>query len=236
MGVSSSENIRLLEKKIGYKFKKKSLIREALTHKSYAKEKTGDTVQYNERLEFLGDSVLGLVISHYLFNTYPGYTEAEFSKIKAYVVQESTLSGAASRLGIGSHLYLGKGEETSGGRKKISLLANALEALLAAIYLDGGFKNVRQFVLRTLESETKKIIKKDLLYDYKTRLQEVVQEKFRVLPKYRMHKEEGPEHMKIFEVNVFIDDEFYGTGTGRSKKEAAQKAARAGLKKLKVRK
>ncbi|MEF9427340.1 MAG: ribonuclease III, partial [Candidatus Mariimomonas ferrooxydans] len=155
MRLSYSENIRLLEIKIGYKFKKKSLIKEALTHKSFAKEKREDTELFNERLEFLGDAVLGLVICDYLFSTYPQYTESEFSKIKAYVVQEAALADAAFKFGIGSFLYLGKGEETSGGRKKPSLLANAFEAILAAIYIDGGLKKSREFVLKNLECKIK---------------------------------------------------------------------------------
>lgn len=233
MRLSYSENIRLLELKIGYKFKKKSLIKEALTHKSFAKEKREDTELFNERLEFLGDAVLGLVICDYLFSTYPQYTEAEFSKIKAYVVQESALADAALKFGIGSFLYLGKGEETSGGRKKPSLLANAFEAVLAAIYIDGGLKRSREFVLKNLEGKIKALIRRKLLFDFKTRFQEIAQERFKVLPKYRVHKEDGPEHMKIFEVDVFIKNELYGSGKGKSKKEAAQNAARVGLRKLK---
>jgi ribonuclease-3 len=232
MRASSSKDIQLLEAKIGYKFKKKSLIREAITHKSFAKEKLEGSEPFNERLEFLGDAVLELVISDYLFNFYPQYTEAELSKIKAYAVQESTLADVALRLGIGAHLRLGKGEESSGGREKSSLLANALEAILAAIYLDGGFKKAKGFTLKSLEERIKKLIDRDLLFDFKTRFQEVVQEKFGVLPKYRVYKEEGPEHMKTFEVEVFIKNDFYGFGRGKSKKEAAQEAAKAGLKKL----
>ncbi len=233
MHVSSSENTQLLETKIGYKFKKKSLIKEALTHKSFAKEKPENSEFFNERLEFLGDAVLELIICDYIFSDYPQYTEAELSKIKAYAVQEATLADVALRLGIGSHLHLGKGEEASGGRKKPSLLANAFEAILAAIYLDGGLKKAKDFTLRDLESKIKTLIKKDLLFDFKTRFQEVVQEKFKVLPKYRVYKEEGPEHMKIFEVKVFVKNDFYGDGRGKSKKEAAQKAAEVGLEKLK---
>jgi len=232
MHASSLENIKLLETKIAYKFKKKSLIKEALTHKSFAKEKPENSESFNERLEFLGDAVLELIISDYLFNAYPQYTEAELSKIKAYAVQESTLADIASRLGIGTYLRLGKGEEASGGRKKPSLLANAFEAILAAIYLDGGFKKAKDFTLKNLEEKIRKLIDKKLLFDFKTRFQEVVQEKFGVLPRYRVYKEEGPEHMKIFEVEVFIKNEFYGSGRGKSKKDAEQKAAEAGLKKI----
>jgi len=232
MHVSSSENIRLLEAKIGYKFKKKSLIKEAITHKSFSREKSADTKFSNERLEFLGDSVLGLIISDYLFSVYPLYSEAKLSKIKAYTVQEATLADVASGLGIGSHLQLGKGEDSSGGRKKTSLLANAFEAIQAAIFLDGGFKNAKNFAVRNLEVKIKELIERNLLFDFKTRFQEVVQEQYGILPKYKIYKEEGPEHMKTFEVKVFVKDDFYGAGRGKSKKGAAQKAAEAGLKKL----
>jgi len=232
MHASFSENIRLLEKKINYTFKKKSLIKEALIHKSFAKEKAEKPDLFNERTEFLGDAVLELIISDYLFNAYPRFTEAELSKIKAYAVQEKTLADIALRLGIGSHLLLGKGEEASGGRKKPSLLANAFEAILAAIYLDGGLKKARDFTLRNLEDKIQNLINSNTVFDFKTRFQEVVQEKFGVLPKYKVHKEEGPEHMKIFEMGVFVKNVFYGRGRGKSKKEAAQKAARAGLEKI----
>lgn len=232
MHASFLENIQHLETRIGYKFRKKSLIKEALTHKSFAKEKTNNPEPYNERLEFLGDAVLELVVSDYLFNAYPQYTESEFSKIKAYAVKESTLSDIASRLNMGSCLRFGKGEESSGGREKISILANVFEAVLAAIYLDSGLKRAKEFALRNLNDKIKELIEKNLLFDFKTKLQEVVQEKFSALPKYKVHKEEGPEHMKIFEVEVFIKNVCYGAGRGRTKKEAAQKAAEVGLVKL----
>jgi ribonuclease-3 len=232
MDVSSSENISLLESRIRYRFRRKSLITEALTHKSFAKEKSGDPDLFNERLEFLGDAVLGLIISHHLFRHYPAYTEAQLSKVKAYAVQEATLAEIASDLGLGAHLFLGKGENASGGRKKVSLLANAFEAILGAVYLDGGMKNARDLVLRCLDHKIKTLIEKNLLYDYKTRFQEIAQERQGVLPVYKTQREEGPEHMKTFEVKVFIGDRLYGSGKGRSKKEAAQNAARSGLKKL----
>lgn len=233
MDASYSKNTRLLEARIEYTFKKKKLLQEALTHKSYAKEQTGKSPPFNERLEFLGDAILELLVSHYLYETYPDFTEAKLSKIRAHAVREATLYDAALRYDIGSYLYLGKGEETSGGRKKVSLLANAFEATLAAIYLDGGLRNARVFALRTLEPVIESIVRENLLYDYKTKLQEIVQERFGILPTYRIFREEGPEHMKTFSVRVYINGKSYGTGTGKSKKEAAQKAAREGLTRLK---
>jgi ribonuclease-3 len=232
MRASSSKDIQILEKKINYRFKRTALIEQALTHKSFAKEQPGNSGDFNERLEFLGDAILELVISEYIYKSYPHYTEAELSKIKAYAVQERTLADASVNLDIGHYLRLGKGEETSGGRKKPSLLADAFEALIAAIYLDGGLKNTRIFILGNLEEKINTLVSRNLIFDFKTKFQEVVQEKFSILPKYRIKKEEGPEHMKTFEVEVFINTDLYGTGRGKSKKESEQKAAQAGLKKL----
>jgi ribonuclease-3 len=232
MHVSSLEDLTPLETSIGYTFKKKSLLKEALTHKSFAHESQKNTITYNERMEFLGDTVLALIVSEYLFCTYPEYTEADLSKIKAYIVQESILAEIADKLNIGAYLRLGKGEEITGGRKKPSLLANAFEAILAAIYLDGGLKKAREFVIRHLKTKINKFMRNDLIFDFKTKFQEVAQARCGVQPRYVIHKEEGPEHNKIFEVKVFIKNEFYGSGRGRSKKAAEQKAAKAGLKKF----
>jgi ribonuclease-3 len=233
MRVSSSKNIADLENNLGYTFKKKSLIKEAITHKSYAHEKQKGSLSFNERMEFLGDSVLELIISEYIFTTYPEYTEADLSRIKAYTVQESTLAEIAKSINIGEYLVLGKGEEMTGGRKKNSLLADAFEAVLAAIYLDGGYKKAKAFILRHLTYKTDELSTKNFIFDFKTKLQEVAQAHFGVLPAYIMHKEEGPEHKKTFEVKVFINDDYLGSGKGKTKKAAAQKAAEAALKKIK---
>ena len=232
MRASSSENLSSLESSIGYTFKKKSLLKEALTHKSFAHEQQKIQIVFNERMEFLGDSVLELVMSEYLYCTYKDYTEADLSKIKAYAVQESTLADVAQSLDIGVYLKLGKGEELTGGRRKPSLLANAYEALLAAIYLDGGYKKAKYFVLTFLIPKVEDLAINNFLFDFKTKFQEVVQAQFGILPKYVTHKEEGPEHKKIFEVKVFINDDYYGSGKGKTKKAAAQKAAEDGLKKI----
>ena len=232
MHASSSENLSALESSIGYTFKKKSLLKEALTHKSFAHEQQENPIAFNERMEFLGDSVLELVMSEYLYCMYKEYTEADLSKIKSYAVQESTLANIAQSLDIGVHLKLGKGEELTGGRKKPSLLANAYEALLAAIYLDGGYRNAKSFVLSFLTSKIESLATNKFVFDFKTNFQEVVQAQFSVLPTYVTHREEGPEHKKIFEVKVFIHNNYYGSGKGKTKKAAAQKAAEAGLKKI----
>jgi len=236
MRASSSKNLTALEASIGYTFKKKSLLKEAVTHKSYAHEKQNMSTAFNERMEFLGDAVLELIISEYLYCTYPDYTEADLSKIKAFAVQESTLAETARDLDIGKHLLLGKGEEMTGGRDKSSLLANAFESLLAAIYLDGGYKKARDHVLKHLKIKINSLIKKDVVFDHKTKLQEAAQAAFGVLPRYVIHKEEGPEHKKVFEVKVYINDDFLGRGKGKTKKAAAQKAAEEGLMTLKQRK
>jgi len=233
MRASSSKNLADLEGSLGYKFKKKSLLKEAITHKSYAHEKQKGILSFNERMEFLGDSVLELIISEYLFTSYPEYTEADLSRIKAYTVQEPTLAEIAKSIDIGKHLLLGKGEEMTGGRDKSSLLADAFEALLAAIYLDGGYKKARDFVYRHLIHKTDELSTKKFIFDFKTKLQEVAQAHFGVLPSYVMHKEEGPEHKKTFEVKVFINENYLGLGKGNTKKAAAQKAAEAALKKIK---
>ncbi|GBD97150.1 MAG TPA: ribonuclease III [Nitrospirae bacterium] len=232
MRVSSSKNLTGLENSIGYTFKKKSLLKEALTHKSYAHEKSRESILFNERLEFLGDAVLELIVSENLFSAHSEYTEADLSKIKAYVVQESTLAQTAKDLDIGAYLCLGKGEEITGGRKKPSLLADAFEALLAAIYLDGGYKKAKKFVLDHLMNKIEEIEANRHIFDFKTKLQEIAQAQFGVLPRYIIHKEEGPEHKKTFEVKVFIKDDFLGSGKGKTKKAAAQKAAGEGLKKI----
>ena len=232
MHVSLSENLTGLENSIEYTFKKKGLLKEALTHKSYAHEKANDGTLFNERFEFLGDAVLELIVSEYLFNTHSEYTEADLSKIKAYIVQESTLAKTAKRLDIGAYLRLGKGEEMTGGREKPSLLADAFEALLAAIYLDGSYKKAKEFVLAHLVSNISEIVEDDFIFDFKTKLQEVAQARFGVLPQYIIHKEEGPEHQKTFEVKVYVKKNFLGSGIGRTKKAAAQKAAEEGLEKI----
>jgi ribonuclease-3 len=232
MHASSSRDIARFEKEIGYSFKNISLLVDAFTHKSFAHENQNNEVSFNERMEFLGDAVLELVISEYLYREYSEFTEADLSRIKSYAVQESTLADIAKKLNVGKFLRLGKGEEITGGRKKPSLLADAFEALLAAIYLDSGYRKTREFILHHFIEKIIKTASDDFIFDFKTRLQEIVQAKFGILPDYVTHKEEGPEHEKIFEVKVYINDKVYGSGKGKSKKSAAQIAAKAGLKKI----
>ncbi len=232
MRVSFSDDLNKLETNLGYTFKKKSNLRDAITHKSFAHEKQNEQTNFNERMEFLGDSVLELIISEYLYSTYSEYTEADLSKIKAYVVQEASLAETSKRLEIGSFLRLGKGEEMTGGREKPSLLADAFEAVLAGIYLDGGLKKSKDFVLSQLTDKINELASNNFVFDFKTKLQEVAQAQFGVLPKYVTHNEEGPEHKKVFEVKVYVNDNYLGSGKGRTKKAAAQEAAEAGLIKI----
>ena len=232
MDASSLRNLNKLEKTLGHSFKNRALLKEAITHKSYAHENKKENVLFNERMEFMGDSVLELIISEYLYLSFPEYTEAGLSRIKAYTVQEATLAKAARSLNLGQHLFLGNGEEITGGRKKSSLLADAFEALIAAIYLDSGYASAKKFVLDNLKTEADEIATTGFVFDFKTKLQEVSQASFGTLPHYTTNKEEGPEHKKIFEVRVHIKEELYGTGQGRTKKAAEQKAAKAALEKI----
>lgn len=232
MPASLSKDTADLEESIGYTFKDKVLAREALTHKSYSHENKEEFHPFNERLEFLGDSVLGVIVSEYLFSNFKESSEADLSRIRSYVVQDSTLAEISESLNIGAYLLLGKGEEMSGGRTKPSLLANAFEAVLAAIYLDRGIKKAREFVLKFLEPKIMEFIDKSLVVDFKTRLQEVTQARLGVLPEYSVKSEKGPEHDKLFEVSVKINNDISGTGRGKTKKAAEQMAAKESLKKI----
>jgi ribonuclease-3 len=233
MPASSLKDTSDFEESIGYRFRDESLAREALTHKSYSHENQKEAPLYNERLEFLGDAVLGLIISEYLFTSFSDFSEADLSRIKSYVVQESTLAEIAESLNIGAHLLLGKGEEISGGRSKPSLLANVFESVLAAVYLDSGMKQAKEFVLRPLEPKINELVDKSIVVDFKTRLQELTQARFGILPEYIINSEEGPEHDKSFNISVKINDDLLGTGRGKTKKAAEQMAAEESLKKLK---
>ncbi|MBI3994693.1 MAG: ribonuclease III [Nitrospirae bacterium] len=221
---------------LGYAFQKPDLLREALTHKSYLNEMRASekdrAAQDNERLEFLGDAVLDLAISEHLIAIYPLSTEGDLSKMKARIVSEVTLARVAKRLSVGEFLLLGRGEERTRGREKPSLLADALEAVIAAVYLDGGFEAARKAILKIFEDEIHRLDRPPEDIDYKTELQECCQREFNVLPAYRVLRESGPDHQKLFEVKLTIKEEVYGIGRGRSKKEAEQQAAKQAIEKL----
>ncbi len=220
---------------IGYVFRHPHLLDEALTHKSHVNEVKDKRDRHNERLEFLGDAVLALVMSQHLIVTFPDCAEGELSKIKARLVSEASLAKAARRLGLGSLLRLGKGEELTQGRQKNSLLANALEALIAAVYLDGGLDAAQGFILRAYAQDLVELAglpSPDVAgdsQDYKTRFQEWCQKRFEALPHYLTVRESGPDHQKTFEVQLKLHDEVLGTGSGRTKKEAEQMAAKQAL-------
>ncbi len=223
---------RDLQKRLSYHFIHVDLLREAVTHKSYVNENPDFNAKDNERLEFLGDAVLDLAISSYLVQNFPHYQEGELSKIKSMMVSETSLSKIASELDIGEYLLLGRGEEHTGGRKKESLLANALEAIIAAIYLDGGLPAADGFVRMVFVAQIQTITREGISLDYKTDLQEYCQGHDLELPFYRVSKEMGPDHRKTFEVELVINGEVLGLGIGRNKKEAEQRAAKEALKYL----
>lgn len=223
------KRLKLLEKNLDYRFSTKSLLKKALTHKSYANEKRLDAIDHNERLEFLGDAVLELVVSHLLMDNYPEAPEGELSKLRASIVNEKTLANVAVEHELGDFLYLGKGEEIGSGRFKPSLLANALEAVLGAIYIDRGFKKAFKVIKRIALELFEQVGQEGFYKDYKTQLQERAQILFKTVPKYKLVGETGPDHDKTFEVNLMIRGELFGVGSGKSKKNAEQNAAKQAL-------
>jgi ribonuclease-3 len=224
--------LKVLQKRIGYRFKSLDLLNQGLRHKSFVHENVDAEGKDNERLEFLGDAVLDLVISHLIMDRYPDYQEGSLSRLRAAVVNEARLARVARDLSLGEYLLLGKGEEMTRGREKSSILSSTLEALLATIYLDGGYKKAFKAIAQ-LFSLTLEVAEKESFYqDYKTKLQEVSQDTLKATPRYVLAKEYGPDHDKIFGVQVQIQGKVAGVGAGRSKKEAEQRAARRTLQKL----
>ena len=222
--------IKDLETAIGYRFQNISLLQNALTHSSYANERWHNSLLSNERLEFLGDSVLGMLVAEYLYKNFPDRPEGELTRMRADMVCETTLAAAANRIGLGDHLLLGHGEERFGGRSRASILADAMESVIAASFLDGGIeaalKIVQQFIL--VEVPVTKLHNAD----YKTALQELVKQKKNQVLTYALVGQSGPDHDKQFEVEVSLNGTVVGKGTGRSKKRAEQDAARAAIDKL----
>lgn len=222
-----------LERRVGYKFRDRGLLEHALTHKSKAHEDPSGGVADNESLEFLGDAVLGLVVAESLFRTFPKYNEGQKSKIKANLVSTASLAEMAEHLGLGDHMILGRGEEKTGGRRKQALLADTCEALIAAIYLDGGLDPARNFLMREFAAGIEDAKQPEYFgRDHKSRLQERLQAQGRPLPSYRISGEVGPDHRKLFHVEVFVGDEMIAQGVGRTKKEAEQEGAKLALDSL----
>ena len=223
------QKIDELQKKIGYKFRDKELLQSALMHSSYTNEIHLPKYKCNERLEFLGDAVLELISSEFLFFGNRKTPEGELTRMRASMVCEPSLAFCAREIGLGDYLLLGKGEEATGGRKRDSITSDALEALIGAIYLDGGFASAKEFIHKYVLNDLEH---KKLFYDSKTILQEIVQGHFEEKVSYHLIKEEGPDHNKKFTVEAHVGEEAYGIGSGRTKKAAEQEAAYHAILKL----
>lgn len=222
---------KFLEKRIGYKYNDDSLLLTALTHSSYSNEKKSKGIACicNERLEFLGDSVLSIITSRYLFESYPDMPEGDLSRVRANAVCEKTLCSFAKKISLGDYLYLGHGEELTMGRERPSILADAFEALLASLYLDGGIEAAREFVMPFIKRDIFMTVSTGHLKDYKTLLQQIVQQEHGEMLEYVVTDESGPAHKKSFSVEAKLNSNIIGRGTGSSKQEAEQAAAKEAL-------
>lgn len=230
---NSKDMYKQFQTLIQYSFNDTTLLDTALTHSSYANEHKGiGSLESNERLEFLGDSVLGVIITSYLYERNPHLSEGDLTKIRASVVSEPSLAQVARKINLGRVLKLGKGEERTGGRKRASVLADALESLIAAIYLDGGLDKASRFVLKSLDETIGKVMNGKILRDYKTSLQEQIQKELHGEISYSVVDEKGPDHNKDFVVEVYFNEKTIGNGIGKSKKEAEQQAAKNALENL----
>lgn len=214
---------------MGISFQDRSLLQQAFVHRSFLNENPGLFPQSNERLEFLGDAVLGFLVAESLYFAYPELPEGQLTRLRAALVQAPALARAARSLGLGQYLYLGKGEEASGGRQRPSLLAATFEALVGALYIGQGMEAARQFVVRILKPEQVLREQEELAGDYKSRLQELAQARWQATPVYRTVATAGPEHEKLFTVEAVVEGRAVGEGVGRSKQEAEQQAARQAL-------
>lgn len=221
--------MRELERQLNYTFQNPDLLQEALNHSSYANEHRSAHLRSNERLEFLGDSVLGFVTAEFLFARHPDAPEGDLTRIRAALVCEQSLYEAAQRLDLGRYLKLGRGEEAGGGRERTSILADAMEAVFAAVYLDGGIAAASGLIHRCLLDAQRESVVEERRRDYKTALQELVQRQADQVLSYRMVDERGPDHAKVFQAEVLLNGSAVGTGSGHSKKEAEQAAAKAAL-------
>jgi ribonuclease-3 len=230
--VPLARSVRALERRVGYRFRDVGLLEHALTHKSKAHEDATGGVVDNESLEFLGDAVLGFVVADLLYREFPHFDEGQKSKAKAALVSTTALAELAQKIGLGAYLLLGRGEEKTGGRQKQALLADGCEAVIAAIYLDGGIDAARDFILQELAEEIEHVRSPDFLRDFKSALQERLQASGRPLPDYEVTAEQGPDHDKRFHVTVRVQGEVLASSEGRTKKEAEQDAARLALGQL----
>lgn len=228
--MEQQQMVAKLEERIGYRFRNKDLLTRALMHTSYSNEHRMGKLDNNERLEFLGDAVLEVISSDYLYHAYPDYPEGKLTRLRASLVCEPTLALCSRDIDLGNCLLLGKGEDATGGRKRDSVVSDAMEAVIGAIYLDGGFDHARAFILRFILND---IENKQLFYDSKTILQEMIQSEHKDQLMYELLKEEGPDHDKEFTTRVMIGDRELGRGRGRTKKASEQEAAYYAILKLK---
>ena len=225
-------DLAALQQVLGISFNDPSLLEQALVHSSYINENPGLAPTSNERLEFLGDAILGFVVAEKLYQDFPHFTEGEMTRLRAALVRQDTLAHMARAISLGDYLYLGRGEEASGGRHKPANLAGALEAVIAAIFLDQGSDTIRDFILRLFNAELQKVISHGAGVDYKSQLQELIQTKQYQTPVYHLVEAVGPDHDKRFTVEVRVGDTVLGRGSGKSKKRAETEAARSALEQL----
>jgi ribonuclease-3 len=219
-------DIKELQKTLGLSFNRLSLLEQALVHSSYTNENPVRNIGHNERLEFLGDAVLDFIVADKLYRDFPNIAEGEMTRLRANLVRRETLARIAGDIRLGTYLFMGKGEEATGGRNKLPNLAGALEALIAAVYLDLGADAVSNLINNLYAEEWKKLTSHGVVIDYKSRLQEIVQSKYQAIPVYRLVSETGPDHDKQFVVEVLVDSKVMGNGAGKSKKMAETEAAR----------
>lgn len=222
-------DFKTFESKIGYVFKDKSLLQQAFTHRSYLNENKSAGREHNERLEFLGDAVLELVVTEFLYAKYPQKPEGELTAFRAALVNTVSIAGAAQALGMNDYMLLSRGESRDTGRARQIILANAFEALIGALHLDAGYKVAKQFIADQLFHKTDEVVEKRLWQDAKSKLQEIAQERSKVTPTYEVMSQSGPDHDRVFVVGAFIGEEKIAEGEGRSKQEAEQAAAEKAL-------
>lgn len=231
--ITETKNFKDIQELIGYQFNNTNILKQALTHSSYSNEKQMSKLYNNERLEFLGDAVLELVSSEYIYNIHPNKPEGELTKLRATLVCEKSLTYSANKFNIGDYLFLGKGEDATGGRQRPSILSDALEAIIGGIFLDGGFTNAKEFVV---EQVLKDALKQEFFFDSKTILQEIIQSKYKDAINYEVINQEGPDHNKEFTVAIKVNNKEIGIGKGKTKKAAEQEAANQAILKIKARK
>ncbi|RLB22158.1 MAG: ribonuclease III [Deltaproteobacteria bacterium] len=218
--------------RLGYQFRDISLLLNALCHASFSNEQPQLELENNERLEFLGDAVLELAVSHILMDRFAQAEEGTLSRYRAALVDETGLYQVAMAIGLGKYIFLGKGEELSGGREKPSILADAMEALIGAVYIDGGFDQAKRVIVKLFSSRIEDLGNKDMIHDFKSLLQELTQQRYKTIPAYRLVEEWGPPHDKVFRVSLAIRGEVVAHGEGKSKKEAEQRAAKVAYMKM----